>query len=84
MKFDDYLYCINYLDLRMDIGRINRYIMYGNLFFNIKMENFKLIIILLNLYFWVLVCRFGNFFKNYFSNMKLRYNESKLKMIFFV
>lgn len=85
MKFDYYLYCINYLDLRMDIGRINRYIMYGNLFFNIKMENFKLIIILLNLYFWVLlVCRFGNFFKNYFSNMKLRYNESKLKMIFFV
>lgn len=85
MKFDDYLYCINYLDLRMDIGRINRYIMYGNLFFNIKMENFKLIIILLNLYFWVLlVCRFGNFFKNYFSNMKLWYNESKLKMIFFV
>lgn len=38
--------------------------MYGNLFFNIKMENFKLIIILLNLYFWVLlVCRFGIFFK---------------------
>lgn len=85
MKFDDHPYCINHSDLRMDTGRTNRHIMYGNSFFNIKMENFKLIIILLNLYLWVLpVCRFGNFFKNYFSNMKLRYNESKLKMISFV
>lgn len=76
---------LNHSDLRMDTGRTNRHIMYGNSFFNIKMENFKLIIILLNLYLWVLpVCRFGNFFKNYFSNMKLRYNESKLKMISFV
>lgn len=56
-------------------------------FLILKWKNFKFIIILLNLYFWVLlVCRFGIFKKNYFdvSNMKLRYNESKLKMIFFV
>lgn len=87
MKFDDHPYCINHSDLRMDTGRTNRHIMYGNSFFNIKMENFKLIIILLNLYLWVLpVCKFGIFLKNYFdvSNMKLRYNESKLKMISFV
>lgn len=63
MKFDDHPYCINHSDLRMDTGRTNRHIMYGNSFFNIKMENFKLIIILLNLYLWVLpVCKKNDLF----------------------